>query len=411
MTSRFETAALWAVAGGLLAGAAGAAGPALPPPPGGTPLGTVGEVWVDRERPETLTGDPDDRRELRVRIWYPSTGRASGGQAPPAPYVLELDRLAPHFGADRTARYRSVATSARLGELPDLEGGPYPVVLFSHGKGMVGAFYSALLERLAAGGRAVVAIDHPFGAEAVAVEGGRVIPFDPRWDEMEPPEVPIEEVFRFTEERSELWAADVRFVLDRLGELAAPGSGWILEGALDLRRVAAVGHSLGGKAAALSCRREPRLAACVDLDGWPLHREVEAEGLDQPFLLIEDYRDVSEEELAGWGAERSQYVTNMRALQRRKDELFSRMPPESAHVMLRGIRHGSFTDFPLLWPSERDAAATRDPVEALEMIADHLEDFLDEHLEGRDTDLFHPAAFVRIYGPLYEPPPAGGPPP
>jgi hypothetical protein len=62
-------------------------------------------------------------------------------------------------------------------------------------------------------------------------------------------------------------AADVRFVLDRVGQLNHDKQQFALAGAIDLGRLTAMGHSAGAEFAARACQQDSRLHACVDLDG------------------------------------------------------------------------------------------------------------------------------------------------
>src|SRR5215212_1514839 len=44
----------------------------FPHPSGPYEIGTLTYHWVDTDRPEVFTADPDDHRELMVQIWYPA---------------------------------------------------------------------------------------------------------------------------------------------------------------------------------------------------------------------------------------------------------------------------------------------------------------------------------------------------
>src|SRR5687768_9924496 len=44
----------------------------LPRPTGAFAIGRRSLVLVDRLRPETMTTDPNDRREVLLNIWYPA---------------------------------------------------------------------------------------------------------------------------------------------------------------------------------------------------------------------------------------------------------------------------------------------------------------------------------------------------
>lgn len=81
--------------------------------------------------------------ELTVEIWYPA--------------IVDDQAEADDYGDF------SLAWDAHRDAPPDLRGGPYPVVAFSHGYGGVRYQTAFLTERLASHGFVVVAPDHPFG--------------------------------------------------------------------------------------------------------------------------------------------------------------------------------------------------------------------------------------------------------
>jgi hypothetical protein len=54
----------------------------FPDPSGPYEIGTLTYHWVDADRPEVFTADPDDRRELMAQIWYPAEGDPSSPRAP-----------------------------------------------------------------------------------------------------------------------------------------------------------------------------------------------------------------------------------------------------------------------------------------------------------------------------------------
>jgi pimeloyl-ACP methyl ester carboxylesterase len=54
---------------------------------------------------------------------------------------------------------------------------------------------------------------------------------------------------------------------------------------LDLTRVGALGHSLGGAVAAEACYLDPRIKAALDMDGWMFGKALE-QGLTKPLMLV-----------------------------------------------------------------------------------------------------------------------------
>ncbi|MEI7999793.1 MAG: hypothetical protein WCI50_00450 [Actinomycetes bacterium] len=130
-----------AFAASLGAGAAGAQTlPGEPPAPGdvgpGTPAYAVGHrsISVPVEAGRTLTGN----------VWYPSDG-AAAADVPFAVYAIP--------GASYTS---TVAHE----DAPVASGGPFPVVVYSHGSGGQGFISAFLTEALAGRGYVVVAVDH-----------------------------------------------------------------------------------------------------------------------------------------------------------------------------------------------------------------------------------------------------------
>jgi len=59
----------------------------IPPPDGPYMIGTQDQYLVDTSRPEWFTADPNDHRELLVRVWYPAGPSAN---TPVQPYWPEV---------------------------------------------------------------------------------------------------------------------------------------------------------------------------------------------------------------------------------------------------------------------------------------------------------------------------------
>lgn len=99
-------------------------------------------------------------------------------------------------------------------------GRPYPLVVFAHGSGGLGADYDVLLRTWAAAGYVVAAPTFPFAASREATAAEAVIDY---------PNLPV----------------DMSFVVDQTLRLNGD-AGSALHGAVDPARVGAAGHSLGG---------------------------------------------------------------------------------------------------------------------------------------------------------------------
>ena len=300
----------------------------VPDPTGPLAVGKMQLTWVDGSRSEWMTLSPSDKREVIAVIWYPALEGTGEGPS----YVRDLDKLGPQLRASTKLTetevwgLRFVRDHARWGADVAHSGGPYPVIILSPGNGGNAEFYAAYAEDLVSHGYVVVGLDHPHDVAAVALSGGAFAAFDPsQW----PTESPAREQFfgRRMDERAD----DVSFALDRLEQMnSEPGP---LQGGLDLEHVGVMGHSMGGITAAAACRQDPRLKACLNIDGSLAGGPVSARSGDtrptQPFMFITRNQTVDESIAA----------------------LLEAPGGASFRVVVPGVTHAEFADGPLFTPS------------------------------------------------------------
>src|SRR5262245_59711311 len=111
----------------------------LPAPTGKLAVGRTSFHWVDASRPEAMTDNPDDRRELMVTIWYPAESAA--GET--TPYIDNLDKLAGAIDQIQINIARTVQTHSIAGAKISSAEGRYPVLIFSPGNQMNVSLYAA----------------------------------------------------------------------------------------------------------------------------------------------------------------------------------------------------------------------------------------------------------------------------
>lgn len=238
---------------------------------------------------------------LPVRLYYPTAERGT------SEYWTGAERVAfaRKYGLPNWATSHLALAEVPTAEGAAVEGGPWPLIVFSHGYHTPPSSYEAFLPNLAARGYVVVAPHVPGEATVVVFPDGRTIPFDQaradslydgdvwervvalnaQWDAATT-EAERLRVFRalnaFYPDADKVrgWATELLAALDAIPELAP------LAGAVDTSRIALVGHSMGGSAVSEACLRDPRVDACVNWDGAMWGSMVE-DTLRTPMLSLE----------------------------------------------------------------------------------------------------------------------------
>jgi len=230
---------------------------AVPAPTGSSIVGTQVMHLTDltREDPYLNNGS---KRELAVRLWYPTSSKTSQNCKPAAytspavwNYFAELAGVKP---------FPVTTNSCQDAALAD---GVHPVVVFTPGFTTTFTDYTYLMEDLASRGYVVVAVAHTYESTAVELADGRL----------------AKSVFGSHlggtmqgDERSLSTAVyvrlqDLKFVVSELERLNNR-SGNALSGKLDLSKIAVAGHSLGGLTAFLASQLDPRFKVAVLMDGF-----------------------------------------------------------------------------------------------------------------------------------------------
>jgi predicted dienelactone hydrolase len=303
----------------------------FPEPSGPYGIGTVTYHWVDEDRPELFTEDPQDRREIVVQLWYPARPDPTASRVAYVPDAEILSPLAelvglPHF---TLSHLRYVRTHA-VASAPVADGRPYPLLVLATGRGGYRQYNTLGVQELVSRGYIVAAIDHPYSDAGVVFPDGRLVTLDPRMLDGD-----------FVDSMLSFIAGDASFTLDRVTALNIADPHGVLTGRIDVSRVGLFGLSLGGEITAEGCLNDERFRACLPIDCWMTPPVIER-GLQQPTMWLT--RDADTMRREGWTEE--DIVRAQTTIQ----TVFDRMPADGYIVRVRGMYHPDFADTQLLSP-------------------------------------------------------------
>ena len=326
-------------------------------------VGTTSYHFVDPEREETYTEDPNDNRELTAKVWYPSEET----EAATEPYMSEdlsnaiatAVGIPPEKFIDVT---QSIPTNS-VANAPIAEAeSEYPVLVLSHGFGGLPELNTIKAEELASQGYVVVVLNHTYDSTVNVFPDGRVVFQSPEFggfvDAAENPE-PFAE-------SANIRVEDARFVLNELKEIdAGDDPSGLFDGKLDLDRVGILGYSLGGETAVNVLAEDSRFKAGINLDG-NLFGDVANASLSQPFMVFNN---------EAFGTGNSTDPTE-REFNRIQQSFIENTQNEAYDVTISGTTHNDFNDIPFLASFLIDSGIELGALETiLDANANNSEDF------------------------------------
>ncbi|CAN9301863.1 unnamed protein product [Alternaria sp. RS040] len=192
-----------------------------------------------------------------------------------------------------------------------------PVVLFSGALATSRHLYNAMLQNIASAGYLVLSIDHPYDADMVEFPDGTIVTgveIDSDAD---------------IELALSTRVADIEFVSNQIYNVSASKGLFPLGLRLERQsKMAVVGHSLGGAAAATAMMNMPSLRGGVNLDG-SMFGSVLTTGFDGPFMLM-GHENKTQETDPSWKT------------------LWPRLVGWKKELEVKNAAHYSFSDLPLV---------------------------------------------------------------
>ena len=339
----------------------------LPSPNGPYEVGETVLRWIDSSRPEVLTEDPSDVREVVAVLWYPAE-KGTGTKSPYFPGLSTVSKALIESGEVSSWEVFGLQwmhSQNLLNAHPAKSQIPYPILIFSPGNGTNVEFYNSLASEVASHGYVVVGLNHPYDVAGVELTDHKIAQFYKAQETLD-----RNANQAFVAERIKVRTLDVLFARDQLEILNATPNN-LFTGMLDVQSVAVGGHSLGGITASEACKAEPSFRACFNLDGiqrgGPFSPQESASPPEQPFL----------------------FLTKELRLPPKLIEKFE-STKQSYWIVIRGARHGSFTDGPLLQPNWLPIPNQADHIMAL--IQRYTLAFLEQALKGQNSGLLSDSA-------------------
>ncbi|WP_260705478.1 alpha/beta hydrolase family protein [Edaphobacter flagellatus] len=347
----------------------------LPKPTGAYPVGTRIVYLRDDSRKEDAGSDRTRDRELIVQVWYPAESSSN--------------HLAP-YRRWRESRlknsYQSVLwTNSREDAVVSAKGGPFPVILFGHGWGATRISDTFIAEDLASHGYVVIATDHPYNSNRVALPDGRVINGILGSPILDLGIVSADKTEALWNMELQKWTADQIFVLNTFQAANLdPQSPW--HGHLNTEMVGALGHSFGGSAAERICSVDPRVRSAINMDGWTFDGVRDRSEGKSLMWMYED--SVDPQHLLVNSPVPAEHVNAELDIRDEKNVLSSLERFGGYRLVIDGALHGDFTDQPLVSPFRRITHTGPIKPARMEMIVrDYALAFFNKTLYGKGSSL------------------------
>ena len=379
-----------------------------PAPSGQYGVGYARTVLTDDERNDVVTGTA---RELPVQVWYPATVDAD---ATPLPFVPDVDQgahlmgdnlgLPPEF-FDYLADIKG-HSFANAPVAPLMAGrGRFPVLVFNHGFGSIGAQNVLLMEHLASHGYVVFSIEHPHQNAWVRLTAGKSASFNPEgflYEDLTPDKpaqleailarlvtapdygAHLQELQAFMTMQAKfatglkLWLDDTDFVLDRL-QAETISAFAPLYASMDTQNLGVFGMSYGGAAAGMLCLEDARCKAGINMDGMQFGEHGRRFPISRPFMLMNSDANLFLEPPHSGKA--TKFKVNEFVYRQAVGPIYSLTVADAMHM--------NYSDFALLMPVAKYLGMFG-PVDARAMndvMNDYVLAFFDRYLKGEASPL------------------------
>lgn len=260
----------------------------MPIPNGEYKIGTQSFDLIDPERKAVYSSNINDKRKIKIQIWYPAE-TIQGYERVPwmregklLTQTLAREMKLPSFALDQTTLVMSNSyEKAPISEKQE----KYPVIVISHGWTGFTNLHTDVAEELASNGYIVVGIDHTFGSQITVFNDGEVSYLN---KEALPDGDTVPNFMEYANKLVTTYSGDISLTLDELEQYndneIIPG----FKGKIDLSKIGLLGHSTGGGADVSLALEDTRIKAVLGMDAWvePIDEKSIEKGLEIPALFL-----------------------------------------------------------------------------------------------------------------------------
>lgn len=360
----------------------------LPKPTGKYKIGSQ-YIHLKTDREETITSNPDDKRELMIKVWYPAIIKNESKE----PYLNNGDRIsfAAKYGLPKsTFNYLDhVKTNTYLE--PKVVNKKFPVLIFSHGSYSKASGYYAIIEEIVSNGYIVLNINHTYESTGTLFPDGNIKLYNKEYDSkylntQEMAELAWKSQQDFNNSKNEnerllvsknilknyvgadiskRWTKDIISVIDALQNW---NQNSFLANRLDVSKIGVFGHSQGASAVGEATLQDHRISAGINLDGVQWGKTIDTT-LTKPFLLVS----------SDWKSPHPNF--NKYAYRNGSSFVFY-------DAKIKNSGHASFMDIPLMINiPQLNESGTINPKEAYKIINQIVVSFFDNHLKNKENNL------------------------
>lgn len=346
-------------------------------------------ILLKTDRDEEITENPNDKRELLIKVWYPAIIKNEEKE----PYLNDGDRIsfAAKYGLlEAIFNYLDYVETNTFVK-PEVANEKFPVLIFSHGSYSKASGYYAIIEEIVSQGYIVLNINHTYESTGTLFPDGTLKLYNQAYDKKYISNQKMAELAwkmqqdyqnaKNEEERfiasdfalknyipaviSKRWSKDISSVIDVLEDW---NTNSFLANHLEISKIGVFGHSQGGTSVGQSILDDKRVSAGVNLDGVQWGNMIDTL-VTKPFLNLS----------SDWKSPHPNY--NKYAYRNGGLSVFY-------DAKIKNSGHATFMDIPLMVnvPALNESG-TINPKEAYKAINKTVVSFFDNHLKDKNNSL------------------------